>query len=77
MPDDEEVEPWWKQYGIDPTEITASVDAALVGPAIVHECTEDASAAILRSLVKRVRPLMKGRPQSEQAELGAAVAVIY
>ena len=39
----------WEQYGIDPAEITASVDAVLIGNAVARGCVEDASAALLRT----------------------------
>ena len=46
----------WEQYGIDPAEITASVDAALVGNTVARQCAEDASVALLRTLSERATP---------------------
>src|SRR5215207_6751279 len=47
----------WEQYGIDPAEMTASADAALIGNAVARQCADDASAALLRTLSERATPL--------------------
>ena len=67
----------WEQYGIDPAEITASVDAALIGNAVARGCVEDASAALLRTLRERVTPLTKSSTKAQQAAIAAAVAAIF
>jgi hypothetical protein len=67
----------WKQYGIDPAEITASVDAALIGNAVARQCAEDASAALLRTLSERATPLTKGSTKAQQAALAADVAATF
>jgi hypothetical protein len=58
MPD-EDAEAWWEQYGIDPGEITASVEAALVGDAIARQCAQDVSDALLRTLAERTEGVKK------------------
>jgi len=67
----------WEQYGIDPAEITASVDAALVGNTVARQCAEDASVALLRTLSERATPLMKSSTKAQQAAFAAAVAAIF
>ena len=67
----------WEQYGIDPAEITASVDAALIGNAVARGCVEDASAALLRTLRERATPLTKSSTKAQQAAIAAAVAAIF
>jgi len=67
----------WEQYGIDPAEITASVDAALVGNAVARGCAEDASAALLRTLSERATPIMRSSTMAQQAAFAAAVAAIF
>ena len=67
----------WEQYGIDPAEITASVDAALIGNAVARGCVEDASAALLRTLRERATPLTKSSTRAQQAAIAAAVAAIF
>ena len=67
----------WEQYGIDPAEITASVDAALIGNAVARRCAEDASAALLRTLSERATPLSKSSTRAQQAAMAAAVAAIF
>jgi hypothetical protein len=67
----------WEQYGIDPAEITASVDAAVVGNTVARECAEDASAALLRALRERATPFMRSSTKAQQAAFAAAVAAIY
>ncbi len=67
----------WKQYGIDPAEITTSVDAALIGNAVPRQCAEDASAALLRTLSERATPLTKSSTKAQQAAIAAAVAAIF
>jgi hypothetical protein len=67
----------WEQYGIDPAEITASVDAELIGNAVARQCAEDASAALLRTLGERATSLTKSNTRAQQAALGAAVAAIF
>ena len=67
----------WKRYGIDPAEITASVDAALIGNVVARQCAEDASAALLRTLSERVTPLTKSSTRAQQAAIAAAVAAIF
>lgn len=67
----------WKQYGIDPAEITASVDAALIGNVVARQCAEDASAALLRTLSERATPLTKSSTKAQQAAIAAAVAAIF
>jgi hypothetical protein len=64
----------WEQYGIDPAEITASVDAAVVGNTVARECAEDASAALLRALRERATPFMRSSTKAQQAAFAAAVA---
>jgi len=67
----------WEQYGIDPAEMTASADAALIGNAVARQCAEDASAALLRTLSERATPLTKSSTKAQQAALAAAVAAIF
>jgi hypothetical protein len=67
----------WEQYGIDPAEITASVDAALIGNAVARQCAEDASAALLRTLSERATPLTKSSTKAQQAGIAATVAAIF
>jgi hypothetical protein len=67
----------WEQYGIDPAEIIASVDAALIGNAVARQCAEDASDALLRTLSERATPLAKSNTKAQQAALAAAVAAIF
>jgi len=67
----------WKQYGIDPAEITGSVHAALIGNAVARQCAEDASAALLRTLSERATPLTKGSTKAQQAALAADIAAIF
>jgi hypothetical protein len=67
----------WKQYRIDPAEITASVDAALIGNAVARQCAEDASAALLRTLSERATPLTKSSTKAQQAAIAAAIAAIF
>jgi hypothetical protein len=67
----------WEQYGIDPAEITASVDAAVVGNTVARECAEDASAALLRALRERATPFMRSSTKAQQAAFAAAVAAIF
>jgi hypothetical protein len=67
----------WEQYDIDPIEMTASADAALVGNAVARQCAEDASDALLRTLSERVTPLMKSSTKAQQGEAAAAVAAIF
>jgi len=50
----------WEQHGIDPAEITASVDAALVGNTVARQCAEDASVALFRTLSERATPDVSG-----------------
>jgi len=59
----------WKRYGIDPAEITASVDAALIGNVVARQCAEDASAALLRTLSERATPLTKSSTRAQQAAI--------
>jgi hypothetical protein len=65
-----------EQYGIDPTEITASVDATLIGNAVAR-CAEDASAALLRTLSERATPLTKSSTRAQQAAMAATAAAIF
>ena len=67
----------WTQYGIAPAEITAPVDAALVGKAVARQCAEDASAALLRTLSERATPLTQGSTKAQQAALAADIAAIF
>jgi hypothetical protein len=67
----------WAQYGIDPAEIPASIDAALIGNAVARRCAEDASAALLRTLSERATPLSKSSTRAQQAAMAAAVAAIF
>ena len=67
----------WKQYGIDPAEITASVDVALIGNAVARQCAEDASAALLCTLSERATPLTKSSTKAQQAAIAAVVAAIF
>jgi hypothetical protein len=67
----------WEQYVIDPTELAASADAALVGNAVARQCAQDASDALLRALSERVTPLMKSSTKAQQGEAAAAVATIF
>jgi len=67
----------WEQYGIDPAEMTASADAALIGNAVARQCADDASAALLRTLSERATPLTKSSTKAQQAALAAAVAAIF
>jgi len=67
----------WEQYRIDPAEITASVDAALVGKTVARGCAEDASAALLRTLSERATPFMRSSTKAQQAAFAAAVAAIF
>jgi hypothetical protein len=67
----------WRQYRIDLAEITASVDAALLGNTVARRCAEDASAALLGTLSERATPFMKSSTKAQQAELAAAVASIF
>jgi hypothetical protein len=66
----------WEQYGIAPAEITASVNAALIGNAVARQCAEDASAA-LRTLSERATPLTKSSTKAQQAAIAEAVAAIF
>jgi len=67
-------EPWWERCGINPTEITASVEAALVGDAVALHCVDDASPALLRTLAERVVPLMGCRAFGSRASSHAHLA---
>jgi hypothetical protein len=67
----------WKQYEIDPAEITASVDAALIGHTAARQCAEDASAALLRTLGERATPFTKSSTKAQQAAIAADVAAIF
>ena len=67
----------WEQYGIDPAEITASIDATLIGNAVARRCAEDASAALLRTLSERATPLTKSSTRAQQAAMAATVAAIF
>lgn len=67
----------WKQYEIDPAEITASVDVALIGNTAARRCAEDASAALLRTLSERATPFTKSNTTAQQAAIAAAVAAIF
>ena len=67
----------WEEYEIDPTEVAASADAALVGNTVARQCAEDASDALLRTLSKRVTPLVKSSTKAQQVEAAAAVAAIF
>jgi len=67
----------WQQYGIDPAEITAPVDAALMGNAVARQCVADASAALLRTLSERAAPLTQGSTKAQQAALAADIAAIF
>jgi hypothetical protein len=67
----------WEQYGIAPAEITASVNAALIGNAVARQCAEDASAALLRTLSERATPLTKSSTKAQQAAIAEAVAAIF
>jgi hypothetical protein len=67
----------WKQYEIDPAEITPSVDVALIGNTAARRCVEDASAALLRALSERATPFAKSSTKAQQAATAAAVAAIF
>ena len=67
----------WKQYAIDPAEITASADTAVVGHALARGCAEDASAALLRTLSERATPFMRSSTKAQQAAFAAAIAAIF
>ena len=67
----------WNQYEIDPAEITASVDVALIGNTAARRCAEDASAALLRTLSERATPFTKSSTKAQQAAIAAAVAAIF
>jgi hypothetical protein len=67
----------WEEYEIDPTEMAASADAALVGNTVARQCAEDASDALLRTLSERVTPLLKSSTKAQQGEAAAAVAAIF
>lgn len=67
----------WERYAIDPAEVTASVDAALMGNAVARQCAEDASAAFLRTLSERATPLTKSSTKAQQAALAADIAAIF
>src|SRR5262249_43978716 len=67
----------WEQYGIDPAEITAPVDAALMGNAVARRGAEEASAALLRTMSERATPLTKGSTKAQQAALAADIAAIF
>ena len=56
----------WERYGIDPAEITPSVDVAVVGNAVAWGCVEDASAALLRTLRERATPSMRSSTKAQQ-----------
>jgi hypothetical protein len=76
MPNDEPP-PWWEHFGIDPDELTASVEAALVGRGVARECLKDAEQALLRTTAEHVVPLMRGMPQDRQIDLAIMVAACY
>jgi len=67
----------WKHYKIDPAEITASADVALIGNTAAQQCAEDASAALLRTLSARATPFTKSSTKAQQAAIAAAVAAIF
>jgi len=67
----------WERYGIDPAEITPSVDVAVVGNAVARGCVEDASAALLRTLRERATPSMRSSTKAQQVAFAAAVAAIF
>jgi hypothetical protein len=67
----------WKQYEIDPAEISASVDVALIGNTAARQCAEDASAALLRTLGERATPFTKSSTKAQQAAIAADVAAIF
>jgi hypothetical protein len=67
----------WKQYAIDPAEMTASADPAVVGNALARGCAEDASAALLRTLSERATPLTRSSTKAQQAAFAAAIAAIF
>ena len=67
----------WKQYEIDPAEITASADAAVIGNTAARRCAQDASAALLRTLSERATPFTKSSTKAQQAAIAAAVAAIF
>jgi hypothetical protein len=67
----------WKQYEIDPAEITASIDVELIGSTAARRCVEDASAALLRTLSERATPFTKSSTKAQQEAIAAAVAAIF
>ena len=67
----------WKQYAIDPAEIAASADAAVVSHALARGCAEDASDALLRTLGERATPFMRSSTKAQQATFAAAIAAIF
>src|SRR5262245_44769035 len=62
----------WKQYEIDPAEITASVDMGPIGNTAARRCAEDASAALLGTLSERATPFAKSSTKAQQAAIAAA-----
>jgi hypothetical protein len=67
----------WKQYEIDPAEMTASGEGGLIGDTAARRCAEDASAALLRALSERATPFAKSSTKAQQAAIAAAVAAIF
>src|SRR5215204_3677642 len=59
----------WEDYEIDPTEMAASADAALVGNTVARQCAEEASDALLGTLSERATPLTKSSTRAQQAAI--------
>jgi hypothetical protein len=73
----DEERPWWEQYGIDPTEITAPVEAAVVGDEVAREWIDAASLLILTFGSERVLPFVRGMSQERQAKALALMATMF
>ena len=67
---------WLDRYGIDPNEITASVEAALVGQDIARRLIDAANGCFLRFMAETVVPEMTGLSNVNQARLSVVAATI-
>jgi hypothetical protein len=67
---------WWDEYGIDPDEITAGVEAALVGADIADEWIRRMWSRILAFLAEDWAPVAEKFLRERQAESLHTVATI-
>jgi len=69
---------WWERFGIDSSEITAPVEAALVGVEVYEQWVDAASALILEFIRRHAVQFIEGESQQwRQARWFVLVGALF